>query len=943
MIPSMLKDLNSCFYSLRCYAVFFFLTCFISHAIAQQVSVSGFVKDKTDRYPLVDANVLLMQLPDSSLVIPMVTDLNGKFLFDKVSKGSYALKILYVGYQDYVFPLTVGDTPIDLKEINLTADSESRDEVIVTIKRSVVQKGDTTQYSADAFKTNPDATAEDLISKMPGVTILDGKVQAQGENVTKVLVDGKPFFGDDPSTVLKNLPADVIDKIQIFDQLSDQSQFTGFDDGNRTKTINVVTKPDKRDGYFGKVYAGYGYDDVYKAGGNLNFFKGNRRISILAQSNNINEQNFSTEDLAGVTPGGSGQNNRGGARGGSSGFNNGNSDFLVNTQGGISKTNAIGLNYSDKWGNNTDVSASYFFNRSNNNARTSLSRRYVLTSDSAQAYQELNNANSVNTNHRFNARIDYKIDSSNSVLIVPKFSLQLNDGDRFINGLTDRAALPVNSTLNTYGSNLYALSFSNMLMYRHKFVKKGRTFSLGLTTGWTKNSGKSNFFAQNNYYANANVSDTLNQESNLLKNGYHVAPKLIYTEPLSEKSLLEFSYGLSYALNDSDKRTYNYVLSTQEYNSQDTSLSNSFKSIYATHEAGVGYRYQNEKYQFSVNGVYQHAALDNAQIFPSDSKLNRTFNSFLPSARLKINMSKTKNVRMDYRTQTSSPTVDQLQNVLNNNNPLQISTGNPGLRQQYQHLFFTRYSSTNSVKSSNFFMMLGATYAQNYVANSTFIANQDTSIHGVDVMKGAQLISKENVDGYVTARSFMSYGMPMAYIKSNLNLNLLANFSRTPGLINGKINYANSPSFGGGFVISSNISPAVDFTVSTNSSYNFVRNSLNVNSNAEFFNQNSKLKFNVILAKHIVLNTEAVHQYYTGLSAGYNQNYMLWNAGLGYKFWKNNAAELRLIVFDILKQNNSVSRTFTDVYNEDMNTNVLSQYFMMTFTYTFRNYTSTPK
>ncbi|MDB5256158.1 MAG: hypothetical protein JWM14_853 [Chitinophagaceae bacterium] len=910
---------------------------------AQETTVSGFVKDKSDGYPLVDGTVVLLGLPDSNLVAePASTDLNGKFVLTKVPKGSFILKILYVGYKDEVRSISVGDSSSTLGIIGMTSTIEADQVIVTAVAKSFVQKGDTTQFNADAFKTNPDATAEDLITKMPGVTVVDGKIQAQGENVTKVLVDGKPFFGDDPSTVLKNLPAEVIDKVQVFDQLSDQSQFTGFDDGNRTKTINIVTKPDKRDGNFGKVYAGYGYNDVYRAGGNINIFNGNRRISIIGQSNNINEQNFSADDLLGVSSSSS-QGGRGGGSGGGGGGRSGgsNDNFLVSAQGGVSKTHAIGLNYSDKWGKKVDVTASYFFNRADNLSDKNVFRRYVQTSDSVQTYNEHTLSNSVNVNHRFNARIDYKMDSMNSLLIVPKFSYQQNDGERSLNGATSRGSMLANSTLNDYNSNQYALSAANQLLFRHKFIKKGRTFSVNLNTGYSKTSGVNNFLAQNNFYTNPSLSDTLNQHSDLLKNGYSADGKVSYTEPISEKSILEFNYGLNYTQSTSDKRTYNFDNASQSYNQQDTSLSNVFKSDYITHSGGAGYRYQSQKYQVGLNMAYQYASLNNDQDFPRENTLNRSFSNLLPSARLRINFSKSKNIRLDYRTQTTAPSVDQLQNVLNNSNPLQLSTGNPNLKQQYQHNMSARYSATNSDKSSNFFTLLNVSYTQDYVANSTYIANSDTVIDGVNMARGAQLITKENVDGYVSARSFVSYGRPVAGIKSNVNVNLSANYTRTPGLINGRTNYANSPALGAGLVLSSNISSNVDFTVSTNSSYNFVKNTLNKSSDAEFFNQSSKVKLNLIMAKHIVFNTEANHQYNAGLSAGYNQNYILWNAGLGYKFLKNNAAELRFTVFDILGQNNSVSRTFTDVYNEDTRTNVLQRYYMVTFTYNFRNYKKT--
>ncbi|HSZ71762.1 MAG TPA: carboxypeptidase regulatory-like domain-containing protein, partial [Cytophagaceae bacterium] len=339
------------FFCGKLFFVVLFSWCCHNNAYAQQAVVSGFLKDKTDNYPLVDGTVVILRQTDSSLVMaPATTDLNGKFSFFAVPNGKFLLKCLYIGYKEVMKPITVENNSLSLGIVGMTANA-AEDQITVTVVRSFTQKGDTTEFHADAFKTNPDATAEDLVTKMPGVTIQNGTVQAQGENVAKVLVDGKPFFGDDPSTVLKNLQAEVIDKIQVFDQLSDQSQFTGFDDGNRTKTINIITKPDKRDGNFGKVYAGYGYDDVYRAGGNVNVFKGDRRISVLGQSNNINEQNFSTDDLLGVTSSSSqsgrgGGNTGGGNGGGSFGRPGGSNDnFLVNVQGGVSKTNAIGLNY----------------------------------------------------------------------------------------------------------------------------------------------------------------------------------------------------------------------------------------------------------------------------------------------------------------------------------------------------------------------------------------------------------------------------------------------------------------------------------------------------------------------------------------------------------------------------------------------------------------------
>ncbi len=260
---------------------------------------------------------------------------------------------------------------------------------------------------------------------MPGVTVdKNGTVTAQGETVKKVTVDGRDFFGDDATATLRNLPAEVIDKIQVFDKLSDQAQLTGFDDGNTTKSINIVTKKDMRSGNFGRLFAGYGTDDRYSAGGNVSFFNNARRISLIGLTNNVNQQNFSSQDLLGVTS--TGNRGGGGQRGGGGGgnFRGGSNNFTVGQQNGIAKTNAFGINYSDAWGKKVDVTGSYFFNNSNTSNNQSVSQQNIITKDSSTYYDENTLSDNKNYNHRVNFRLTYRIDSSNTIIanIQPQFS-----------------------------------------------------------------------------------------------------------------------------------------------------------------------------------------------------------------------------------------------------------------------------------------------------------------------------------------------------------------------------------------------------------------------------------------------------------------------------------------------------------------------------------------
>ncbi|MBI3520694.1 MAG: hypothetical protein HY062_15250, partial [Bacteroidetes bacterium] len=454
------------------------------------------------------------------------------------------------------------------------------------------QNGDTTSFNSKAYKVNKDATAEDLVTKMPGVTVVDGKVQAQGEDVKKVLVDGKPFFGDDASAVLKNIPAEIIDKVQVFDKKTDQSQFTGFDDGGASKTINIVTKQQFKNGIFGKVYGGYGYQDKYKGGATVNIFKGDRRISVLTQSNNINEQNFSSEDLVGAmgSSGGGGGGGRRGGGGGQGGPPSNPSDiFTINNQNGINTTSLFGLNYADKWGKKTDVTASYFFNWTQNDSRSSLLQQYIIGSNNGLIYNENNTTKSDNFNHRLNLRLETKLDSMNSIVFQPKFSFQNNDGDKKLLGGNTKEGFSLSNSQNKSSSNLFGYSISLPVLYRHAFPKRGRTFSINVTPTLTKNTGENRLYTLNQYNRDTlSYGDSINQKSHILKNGNSINGNLSYTEPLSKSSFLLFNYTGTYTDNYSSKRTYDANYVAYNYTDLDSTLTNVFRNQYQSQSGSIG-------------------------------------------------------------------------------------------------------------------------------------------------------------------------------------------------------------------------------------------------------------------------------------------------------------------------------------------------------------------
>ncbi|WP_426493001.1 outer membrane beta-barrel protein [Hymenobacter sp. 102] len=934
-------------------------------AAQAQTTVSGRVLDGKDQSPLIGANVLLTQIPDSTKRGAAV-EADGSFAVPGVPAGRYVLTVSFLGYQNLRRTVEVTGTPLNLGSLTLQAGGgiALKGVEVVGQAAAAVQKGDTAQFNAGSYKTNPDANAQDLITKMPGVTVDPGtgKVQAQGEQVQRVLVDGKEFFGNDPDAVLKNIPAEVIDKIQVYDRSSDQSQFTGFDDGNQQKTINIVTKPSFRNGKFGRVLAGYGpQDDRYRLSGNLNVFKGKQRLSIVAQSNNVNEQNFGTEDLLGVVGssrqgggGGQGQRGQGGGRvgggggnfGGGGGSNNAG-DFLVSQQGGISKTHALGLNYSDTWGTKTEVQGSYFFNLSDNTSRTNLLRRYVAPAGQTQdlRYNELSLNTSRNINNRFNLRLEHKFDSLNSLLWRPSLSVQRNTGNSLLNGNTflvnpDAANTDQGANNSSFRSALTGLTAANQLLYRHRFQRRGRTFSLGVNTTYNDKTGDNNLLSSTTYYRNGQPLTTgLNQFSELLQTGWAWSGNANYTEPLGQKSILQLAYSLNYTPNSSDKRTFNFSPGEQQYNILNDTLSSVFKSRYLTNSGEVTYRYQTRELQWSVGAALQSAQLRSDQEFPRPGLTRRTFVNVLPNAQLRYNFSRQQNLRLNYRSNTNPPGISQLQEVVNNANPLQLTTGNPNLRQETRHNVFVRYSAAVPEKSRSFFALLGGSYVNNYITNNTIYAGTTpVTVDNITIPAGGQLTRPVNLNQQYTLRSFVNYSLPLTFIKSNLNLNASGTYSQTPGLVFGELNYSRTPTAGLGVALSSNISPQLDFTLSSNSNQSYVRNTLRQQLNSRFFRQNTALRFSWIIVKGLTVQSDVNHQLFTGLSAGYNQNFVLWNASVGKKLGEKQQAEIKLYAFDLLGQNNSIQRNITAAYTEDVQTNILQRYFMLMFTYNIRSF-----
>lgn len=898
--------------------------------IAQNLQVSGKIVDEKNE-AIIGGHITLSDSASTPKILAYATsDIEGKFVLKSLFSQKYILKITFIGYQDFIQNIDLNNRKdISLDSIQLSQNSTELNEVQVKAKMATaIQKGDTLQFNAAAFKVNKDAQAGDLMSKIPGITNENGVLKAQGENVKEILVDGKAFFGDDAAIALKNLPAEIIDKIEIFDKRSEQSQLTGFNDGNTSKTINIVTRPDRRNGKFGRASAGYGTNDTYSTSFNFNQFKGNRRFSLLGMSNNVNQLNFTNQDLFSVNTGGN-------SRQGNNANVNRNTTF--GPANGINVTNAIGFNYNDNWGKKITIRSSYFFNKTNTETYRTSQRQYFLTNGTNQFYKDTTRGQSVNFNHRVNMRLEYTIDSANSIVFTPQLSWQVNKPSSQSQTQNVLLDMLLNKSQSNSTSENDVVNFNGELLFRHKFAKKGRSISLSTGLDLNNRDGLSSLMSQNDYFGTKPSVQIVNQRTNSFTNSYRLSSNLAFTEQLSKNSILQLTYNVSYNNNVSSRIVNRYNLNNENYDRLDSLLSNKFDNNYITQRMGAGYNFvKTKKFRLSTTLAYQIADLEGNQLFPKTNTLSRNFTNLLPTLLFEYQIDDEKKLRFNYSTSTQAPSITQLQNVINNSNPLLITTGNPNLDQEYGHSLSTRYTATNPAKASSFVALLSADYTLHPIGNSIFIADQPTTVEGFNLGRGAQLIRPVNLENSYNVRGFITLGIPVKPFKSNFNLNTNLGYTQSPGLINNQVNYSYNSNLSQGIVVGSNISENVDFTLSYTFNFNNVENSLRPQLNNKYYSQTASVRGNFNLGKGLVIQTDLTHQQYTGLADSFNQQFTLWNMAFAKKILKKQAGELKLTVFDLLKQNTSIARNTTATYLEDVNSLVLKQYFMLSFTYTLR-------
>ncbi len=908
--------------------------CLNAFTVSAQTKLTGKVVDKQTGLAIDGATLQILTAKDSVLAQNR-SNTEGVFEINFNPKVASFIQISYLGYvpQKQTLAANTSNLQVQLERSAIDLD------VVDIIAAPLAQiKGDTTEFSADNFKTEPYADSDALIKQIPGVTIdEEGNVIAHGSQVTKIIVDNKEFFTTDPRLALKNLPADIVAKIQIIDEKSEQANFTGFDDGTRNKVINIVTKPDKRTGYFGNINSGMGSMDRYALNGTMSYFTGNDRFSVSAISNNINQRNFGMSDGGGqtmnVNRGNSGgRNSGGGAMGG------GNSGIPGN-----SVTNTISANYNKSFLDNTmQFNADYSFNTSNSLVRNITDRETLLGQNANQFLHSVSENDRENSSHRTSMNIRWNIDSLQSITFRPNLNIQ--NSHNFSNSTSEtkeNAGNPINASNRDQNSENRNLNFSGNLNYNLKLNKPGRTVSTNLSYNSNSSTGVAKNFSLNEFYENYLLGrvDTTNLLNNTetLGNGFNA--RFTYTEPLAENHRMQVNYSFRNNANFSNRETLNALAETGQFEELNEQLSNTFNNDFLYHSGGLTYQFTQSKFNIDFGVNYQNSYSKNNKVFPQEMVTTRSFDSYLPNASFNYKFTRDHNLRFQYNTSTNAPSINQLQDVVNNENPLQISSGNPDLKQEFQHRFNLNFSSVNRMSGSDFQVGISANFSNNKIVNSTFNAAADTLIlPGILLGKGGQFTKPVNVDGYYTMSGNVSWGAPIKPLKINLNLRTNAHLTHNIGFMNTQLTESDSYGISQTIGVNSRINEKIIFGFNYSANYSVSNTSLNVGTSYHYLNQNISGNATYTFWKGIRAHSSVSYLNNTGLTQGYNQSFVLWNASIGKKLFNRQQGELTFSVNDILNKNTNINRTVNEMYITDTSSNTLKQYFMLSFTYNLRKF-----
>ncbi|MFD2885730.1 outer membrane beta-barrel protein [Chitinophaga cymbidii] len=911
------------------------------HARAQQkMELKGTVADSASHELLEMATVTVQDSKDSSLITYTLTDKRGAFRLQGIPADKpVRFLVSYTGYHTHIKTLPPG-RPADLGRIILAPAPHELNTVVVEGNRPPVSiRQDTIEFNASSFKTRPNAVVEDLLKKLPGVDIdEEGNITVNGKKVSRILVDGREFFANDPKLATKNLPSAIIEKVQVVDTKTKQEARMNVQKDGEDKTINLTLKADKKKGLFGRLSAGGGTDERFELGGMANAFNGARQISILGSSNNLNKVGFTQSEIFSTI------NTKNGIVINS----NSNGSFAINgigfggTGDGIRTTSMIGYNYNDKW-NKTDVNNSYFFNNSDARFRTLNTREY-LNGDGHLFTSSDRNGYSRNANHRVNFNFDIELDSTLRLTLAPAYDYTKASSNASGNEITTAED---GSLVNTNESSNRALStnhnFSNTLGLTKQLRKKGRSIGLQFTNNYTTYNEDAYNRSDVEYYENEAVTDDRHVDQLTIADNknerYRIS--ISYTEPLSATWKMTAGYGFDYNANSSNRQTYNYDPDSKTYTDLDDAYTNRFRTINTSQTPNLVLSHNSEKWRVSVGGSLYLNLLDNYS-YTTNTSLKQYQTNFAPNSRVSYKLKNGGYINLGYNGNMQQPTLEQLQPVPDNTNPLNVRIGNPDLKPSFSQQIRFGY---DRFTPNGIGVFSGVTFSPilNRFSTASFINS-----------KGERTTQTINVDGAynMNANFSLSKSKKTKDMQYRISGGAFINGSRN-------ISYSNTGNAAGDTTLYRNIalnwsySPYVmfnyawkellDISTSYRPTYTDARYKPANSTQGSFFVQRATLGTTLYWPGNFSWDNDVNYSYNSRITPGFQQHVVLWNMGLAYDFFKDKSLQLKLSAFDLLRQNTSVRRMVNELYIEDVQTDIVEQYFMLTATWNFSKFGAKPK
>lgn len=890
------------------------------HAVGQTGSLTGSINDPQN-IALEGATAVLINQSDSLMIGFALTDAKGRYLIDEIKLGEYILQISFLGYKDIEQPIEITSKErLQIEELTMEESGINLDEILVEGEHVPIRmKKDTIEYNANAFKVSPNADVEALLKKLPGVEVAkDGSIKANGETVTKVLVEGKEFFGDDPTIATKNLPADAVDKVQVFDKKSEMEEFSGIDDGNKSTTINLALKDDKKKGFFGNGKIGYGTEDTWEGKFNINSFHKKAQLSAIGAANNINEQAFSFSDYMDLMGGF-------GAAFSSGEVTISGDDFDFDSGQGFTDAYSLGLNYNRDFGKKTELTSNYFFSRTDKDLDRNSFTQNILN-EGTFSTSENSFTNNINNRHKLNLNIKSKIDSSQLFSIKSTFALNTAETNRaFDRTLLGFSETPENNTTTTNSTDRDKFSFGIQGSYNKRFGKASRVLSIrgNVASEQTQNNGLLN--SLNTFFADQRI-ETIDQRQNETNDQLNYEIGMSYTEPLGKRQYLDVAYSRQNYDNDFEKNFFDILNDPIQSETLNHSLSDAYNRSFIYDRVGLTYKLNRKKYKLSLGTQYQISKLDGA-ISSTDINIEKQFENIMPRMNFSYDFNNSTRMSMNYNTSIREPNLQQLQPIASNSDPLYIYIGNPNLDAAYSHRLGMNFSSFSSFSNIGIFATGTFTYTKNRITNSQSIDENFV-----------QTITPINVKDDYQYTTYSSFNAPIKFAGMKVGITQDMNISNSILFLNGESDNVNRSRHGVSINLESRKKAKLDWLIGTRVGYNKAAYKKNNNLNQDYFDQNYYTDISSDFAKGWHFETSFDYKIYSAEAFGERTTIPLWRASISKNFLKNQKGQLTFSAVDILNQNLGINRSNSLNYILDERVVSLGRYFMLTMGYKFSGF-----